>query len=144
MSSALASPVILNFFQPVTPDFDRCRTSSSSFDPCPAWLIKAARPVTTEWATTIINGFLQEGKVPIALKETLIRPIRKKLSLAADDIGNYRPVANVSFLSKVVERVVANQLQALLDETSALDHFSRASGRAMVWKRHWLYCWMTC
>ena len=40
-----------------------------------------------------------------------------------DDIGNYRPIANVSFLSKVVERVVANHLQALLDETNALDPF---------------------
>ena len=41
----------------------------------------------------------------------------------ADDIGNYRPVANVSFLSKVVERVVADHLQVLLDETNALDLF---------------------
>ena len=40
-----------------------------------------------------------------------------------DNIGNYRPIANVSFLSKVVERVVADQLQALLDKTSALDPF---------------------
>ena len=54
---------------------------------------------------------------------TLIKPIRKKPNLAVDDIGNYRPVANVSFLSKVVERVVADQLQALLDKTSALDPF---------------------
>ena len=38
--------------------------------------------------------------------------------MAADNIGNYRPVANVSFLSKVVD-----QLQALLDETNALDPF---------------------
>ena len=43
--------------------------------------------------------------------------------MAADEIGNYRPVANVSFLSKVVERVVADQLQAHLDETDALDPF---------------------
>ena len=43
--------------------------------------------------------------------------------MAADDIGNYRPIANVSFLSKVVERVVADQLQAHLDETDALDPF---------------------
>ena len=41
----------------------------------------------------------------------------------ADEIGNYRPIANVSFLSKVVERVVADQLQACLDETDALDPF---------------------
>ena len=43
--------------------------------------------------------------------------------MAVDKTGNYRPVANVSFLSKVVERVVADQLQAHLDETNALDVF---------------------
>ena len=50
-------------------------------------------------------------------------PIRKKPNLEADDIGNYRPVANVSFISKVVERVVADQLQVHLDETNSLDPF---------------------
>ena len=57
------------------------------------------------------------------LKEMLIRPIRKKPSLVVDNIGNYRPVTKISFLSKLVERVVADQLQALLDETNALDPF---------------------
>ena len=32
-------------------------------------------------------------------------------------------LTNVSFLSKVVERVMANQLQALQDETNALNPF---------------------
>ena len=102
---------------------DCCCTTTSSLDPCLAWLSKAGRPITSEWAMAIINGYLQEDKVPFVLKETLIIPLRKKLSLAADNIGNYRPIANVSFVSKVVERVVANQLQALLDETNALDPF---------------------
>ena len=87
---------------------DHCCVTTSSLDPCPAWLIKAARPVTTEWATAIINGSLQDGSVPLALKETLIGPIRKKPSLVVDNIGNYRPLSNVSFLSKVVERMVAD------------------------------------
>ena len=115
-------------FQPVTPEIvdkalDRCPATTSSLDPCPAWLMKAARPVTTEWATAIINGSFLEGRFPLVFKETLIRPIRKKPNLAAEDIGNYRPAANVSFISKVVERVVAHQLQALLDETNTLDPF---------------------
>ena len=87
------------------------------------WLIKAARPITTQWATAIINGSFLEGRFPSALKETLIRPIRKKPSLAVDEIGNYRPVTNVSFMSKMVERVVADQLKALLEEADGLDPF---------------------
>uniref|UniRef100_A0A8D2J284 Reverse transcriptase domain-containing protein n=1 Tax=Varanus komodoensis TaxID=61221 RepID=A0A8D2J284_VARKO len=38
-------------------------------------------------------------------------------------VTNYRPVANIPFLGKVLERVVAGQLQALLDETDYLDPF---------------------
>ena len=63
-----------------------------------------------------INGFTRTGH----WKEPLIRPIRKKPNLMADEIGNYRPVANVSFMSKVVERVVADQLQALLEGSSGV------------------------
>ncbi|KAF7245513.1 putative RNA-directed DNA polymerase from transposon BS [Varanus komodoensis] len=36
---------------------------------------------------------------------------------------NYSPVANIPFLGKVLERAVAGQLQALLDETDYLDPF---------------------
>ncbi|KAF7249944.1 Succinate--CoA ligase [GDP-forming] subunit beta, mitochondrial [Varanus komodoensis] len=36
---------------------------------------------------------------------------------------NYRQVANIPFLGKVLERVVAGQLQALLDETDYVDPF---------------------
>ncbi|KAF7251566.1 Zinc finger FYVE domain-containing protein 26 [Varanus komodoensis] len=36
---------------------------------------------------------------------------------------NYRPVANIPFLGKVLEQVMAGQLQALLDETDYLDPF---------------------
>ena len=81
--------------------------------------MKSARPGISEWATEIINGSLLEGKVPLVLKETLIGSTRKKPSLAADNSGNYRPVTNVSFLSKLIETVVADQLRALLDETMA-------------------------
>ena len=128
MSSAPPCLVNLDFFQPVTPDImdkalDCCRAATSSLDSCPAWLIKATRPITIEWATAIINGSFREGRVPYSLKETLIRPIRKKPSLAADKIGNYRRVANVSFISKVVGRVVVDQFQAYLDKTNALDPF---------------------
>ena len=38
-------------------------------------------------------------------------------------VVNYRPVANLPNLGKVLERVVARQLQALLDETDFLDPF---------------------
>ena len=49
----------------------------------------------------------------------------KKKNLRADNINNYRPVTNVPLLSKLVERVVVNQLQALPEETNALQLFTK-------------------
>ena len=44
-----------------------------------------ARPVTVEWATAIINGSLLEGRVPLALKKTLIRLFWEKPNFMLDD-----------------------------------------------------------
>ena len=51
MSSAPSCAVAFDSFQPVMPDtvasaLYHCHASSSSLDPCPAWLIKAARLIT--------------------------------------------------------------------------------------------------
>ena len=41
-------------------------------------------------------------------------PLLKKPGMDAADMANYRPVSNLSFLSKTVERVVADQLNRYL------------------------------
>ncbi|KAF7252470.1 putative RNA-directed DNA polymerase from transposon BS [Varanus komodoensis] len=56
-------------------------------------------------------------------QEAVVRPVLKKASLDPEMATNYRPVANLPFPGKVLERVVAGQLQALLDETDYLDPF---------------------
>ncbi|KAF7239088.1 Sodium-dependent phosphate transporter 2 [Varanus komodoensis] len=71
----------------------------------------------------MVNASLREGRVPAPLKEAVIRPVLKKASLDPEMATNYRPVANIPFLGKLLERVVAGQLQALLDETDYLDPF---------------------
>ena len=52
--------------------------TTTSLDPCLPWLLKAARLITTEWATSITSASLFEGQVPQSLKETVIKPILKK------------------------------------------------------------------
>ncbi|KAF7246720.1 hypothetical protein EYD10_07352 [Varanus komodoensis] len=56
-------------------------------------------------------------------QEVVVQPVLKKASLDPEMATNYRPVANIPFLSKELEWVVAGQLQALLDETDYLDPF---------------------
>ncbi|KAF7250121.1 Butyrophilin subfamily 2 member A1 [Varanus komodoensis] len=75
------------------------------------------------WILEVVNVSLREGRVPAPLKEVVVRLVLKKASLDPEMATNYRPVANIPFLGKVLERVVAGQLQALLDETDYLDPF---------------------
>ena len=54
--------------------------------------------------------------MPLCLKTAHITPLLKKEGLDTKDFKNFRPVSNLPFLSKLLERVVAKQLT---------DHMSR-------------------
>uniref|UniRef100_A0A8D2Q0S4 Reverse transcriptase domain-containing protein n=1 Tax=Varanus komodoensis TaxID=61221 RepID=A0A8D2Q0S4_VARKO len=88
-----------------------------------SWLINNSKHGIVIWILEVVNTSLREGQVPAPLKEAVVQPVLKKASLDPEMATNYRPVANIPFLGKVLERVVAGQLQALLDETDYLDPF---------------------
>ena len=50
------------------------------------------------------------------MKVAIITPILKKPSLDSETLKSYRPMSNVSFLSKLLERIVANRLIAHICE----------------------------
>ena len=58
----------------------------------------------------IINKSLTEGHVPAELKESLLRPLLKKSDLDKQLDKNFRPVSNLSWISKTLERVASHQL----------------------------------
>ena len=51
-----------------------------------------------------------EGCIPDAFETAVVIPLIKKANLPSDDLKNYLPVSGLSFISKLVERVVAKQL----------------------------------
>ena len=57
-----------------------------------------------------MNQSLKDGIFPRALKEASIRPGLKKPTLDVDDLKNYRPISNLSYLSKILEKAVHNQI----------------------------------
>ena len=48
--------------------------------------------------------------MPTELKQAVIRPLWKKPSLDYKEFKNFRPISNLTFLSKVIEKAVALQL----------------------------------
>jgi len=81
-------------------------------DPVPTWLIKRLLPLLADTLASICNASFREGVFPADLKAAVVRPRLKKPSLNADDVNFFRPISNLSFLSKVVKRVATNQPKA--------------------------------
>jgi hypothetical protein len=54
------------------------------------------------------------------MKHAVVTPHLKKPSLDRNVLGNYRPVSNLSFLSKLIERAMNSQLIDHLDKHELL------------------------
>ena len=76
----------------------------------PTFLIKECIDILLPSITKLVNFSLSEGLVPDGLKKAVVTPLIKKASLPVEDLKNYRPVSRLSFISKLVERVVAKQM----------------------------------
>ena len=82
---------------------------SCALDPIPTPLLVKCIDVLLLVITKMVNISLESGHFPSAWKEALVRPILKKNGL--DTVfKNYRPVSNLSFISKVTERAAFLQI----------------------------------
>uniref|UniRef100_A0A8C9XHL9 Reverse transcriptase domain-containing protein n=1 Tax=Sander lucioperca TaxID=283035 RepID=A0A8C9XHL9_SANLU len=92
-------------------------------DPIPTKLLKEALPVVNTTLLDTINMSLLTGHVPQSFKVAVIKPILKKPTLDPEVLANYRPISNLPFLSKILEKVVANQLCDFLHRNSLFEDF---------------------
>ena len=105
----------LNVFSAVTESevrkiISKSPTKSCSLDPAPTWMVKDSVDELIPMVTILVNLSLQSANVPDSMKQALVTPLLKKDDLDPEVLKNYRPVSNLSFLSKVLERVVAARL----------------------------------
>uniref|UniRef100_UPI003AAD8E98 uncharacterized protein n=1 Tax=Centroberyx gerrardi TaxID=166262 RepID=UPI003AAD8E98 len=102
------------------------KSSTCALDPIPSFLVKACLPSLSPLITNIINSSLSTGLVPPPpppLKLAAVTPILKKPGLDPDIPNNYRPISNLPFLSKILERVVAAQIKSHLDSNNLYEPF---------------------
>ena len=64
--------------------------------------------------------------MPHAIKQTTVRPLLRKSGLIPEQLGNFRPVLNLSYVSKLVEKVVASGLNAHMDAHNISSPFQSA------------------
>ena len=63
-----------------------------------------------------MNCSLQTGVFPTAFKTAVVKPLFKKSNLDPSVFNNYRPVSNLPFLSKILEKLVFNQVNAFFKQ----------------------------
>ena len=78
-------------------------------DPVPTHLLRSYACILTKFLVHLVNTSLDTGLFPQKLKSAIVTPILKKPNLPTE-LSNYRPVSNLPFLAKILERVVFNQL----------------------------------
>ena len=103
--------------------------SSSAFcelDPVPTELVKSCQDVLLTPVTMIINVSLQTGVFPTSMKSARVKPLIKKQDLDCNTLKNYRPVSNLSFISKLIERAAAMRLKTYLSNNNLNEPFQSA------------------
>ena len=84
---------------------------SCALNPIPTWLLKQCTPKLFPIITIILNIFLKTGSVPALFKYAIIKPHLRESSIDTEELKNYRPVSNLHFMSKVLEKLVARRLK---------------------------------
>ena len=99
---------------------------SCSLDPVPVLILKQCIDLLLPSITRIVNTSLQNGIFHEEFKVALVLPLLKKSSLDREVLGNYRPISNLSFLSKCCEKVVSSQLNQHLCRNNLQEVFQSA------------------
>ncbi len=92
-------------------------------DPVPSKLLKEVLPEVIDPLLNIINSSLSLGYVPKTFKLAVIKPLIKKTQLDPKELINYRPISNLPFLSKILEKVVTSQLCSILEKNAICEDF---------------------
>ena len=100
--------------------------TTAAIDPAPTSFVLEFTDVLITVFHKIINLSLQSGIVPTAFKKAIVKPLIKKSGLDPETLSNYRPVSNLPFLSKILEKAVAEQLVAHLDANNLQVKFQSA------------------
>ena len=87
---------------------------TSANDVIPAQLLKNCLDQILPALEKLVNISLSTGSIQ-GLKDSVITPLLKKQGLDVETLSNFRPIANILYLSKLIESVVSLQLKMHMD-----------------------------
>ena len=101
-------------------------SKSCDLDPCPTQIVKDCADILAVPITKVVNLSLAEGKFPDSFKLAHVTPLIKKTSLDRNELNNFRPVSGLNFVSKLVEKVVANQIKSHMQNSGMTNTYQSA------------------
>ena len=99
------------------------KCSTCALDPVPTKFFKTVFDSISEDVLAIVNHSLCSGIFPPALKIALVKPLLKKVNLDSSVLSNFRPISNLPFLGKILEKAVSRQLNSFLSASDTFDRF---------------------
>ena len=95
-------------------------------DPVPTWIVKKYADELSSFIAILFNESLRAGQFPSTQKCAVITPVLKKSTLDQNDLGSYRPISNLTFMSKLLERCAYEQLTSYLTDNGLLPELQSA------------------
>ena len=108
---------VMSSFTPISPaDVEKLITAApnktSPIDVIPVSLLKACSAEVSVPIAHLANSSFSTGTFPSIYKVGLVTPLLKKPGLDKSDMKNFRPITNLSTISKILERLVLAQLKS--------------------------------
>ena len=110
----------------VTTAIRRLPDKQCATDLLPTWLFKMCAEELAPFLCRIFNKSYTDGMFPTTYKAAYVTPLLKKPNSDPVDVCSYRPISNLSVVSKLLERLTARRLTAYLTSKGLLPSLQSA------------------
>jgi len=91
--------------------------------------VKEFSNLLAPFITLLFSKSLDSGQYPQSFKHAAVLPLLKKEYLDPTQLNNYRPVSNLPFLSKLLEKAISERLRQHLKEIDGIPKHQSAYRR---------------
>ena len=119
-----------NFSRITMIELEKCflsmKKKTCDLDPAPTYLISYSFNLLKPLYLHIINTVIETSHFPTQLKHALVTPIIKDKNKNINELNNYRPVSNLPFLEKLIEKILHTQLEYYIETNNLHAKFQSA------------------
>ena len=126
-----ACTAVFDTFHPLSCDvlsslISKLNKTTCVLDAFPTKLLMSHLSYILDIILCIVNLCFSSGVFPTPCKSSIIFPLIKKQGLDPEILNNYRPVANLSIISTIIEKSIATQIHDHLINNDIVDNFQSA------------------